>query len=77
MYFYTMTLHFMQLLIDALHWQTYDIKITSGYGCHPDIAYPFLNSIGTSFVKWLILIYIIMYILVGKFLERHIGCHGE
>ena len=66
-----------QFLIDTLNRKPHHIKITSLQPCTTYVTDPFLNAIGTSFVKRLIMIYIITDLIIRKRFERYFCCNRK
>ena len=63
----------MEIPVNEVDGEAHDIEIRTADGGAADIAYPFLDAVGTGFVERLIAVYIIADLFVGQFFERHIG----
>ena len=70
-------LQVLHLLINALHRQSHHIEITAVDMRHANVAYPFLNAVGSCLVQRSVMFYIIIYLAVGKFFEGHVGHHAK
>ena len=66
-----------QFAVYALHRQAHHIEIASAETGHADVANPLLYAIGSGLVERTAGGYIVVYLLVGKCLERYIGRHGK
>ena len=62
-----------QFAVYALHRQAHHIEIASAETGHADVANPLLYAIGSGLVERTAGGYIVVYLLVGKCLERYIG----
>ena len=68
---------FLQVLVQRGYREAHDrVEGTFDSG-DADVAYPFLDAIGASFVEGLELVYVIEYFLVGQFIEINAGLVGE
>ena len=66
-----------QFIIYPLYRQPHNIKVAALKTSDADVADPFLNAVGTSFVEWLVFVDVIVNLLVSKLAEGDVGANGE
>ena len=57
---------FLQFRVETLHGQSHDIEIRTFDTFHPDLADPFLYTIGTGLVHRMETSHIVQYLLIGE-----------
>ena len=69
--------YLLECFVNALYREAHHVIVTAVKTCDADIAYPFLDTVGTSLVKGPIAGDVIMDLVVGKWFEGDIGSDGE
>lgn len=67
----------LQVLVDFVGGEAHYIVERALYSGDAHIAYPFLYTVGTCFVERLVIVYVVVDFLVGKWLECHYGAVAE
>ena len=69
--------HLVQFLVNALYRKPHHIVVTSLQSRASDIAYPFLDAIGSCLVERLVFRHVIFDFLFRERLEGYLCSHGE
>ncbi len=76
-FLYRYQIQSLQFAIDTLYGEPHHIVVTAVETRHADVAYPFLDAIGTSLVEGLVMADVVTDLLVAERLESHVGRHVE
>ena len=70
-------LYLFQLPIQLLYGESHYIIEATGNRLHSNISDPFLNTIGSCFIHWLITVNIVLDFVFGQYIKQHIGSCRE
>lgn len=66
---------FPQFFVDALDGEAHDVVVGALDAGYADVAYPFLDAVGSGFVHWVELSDVMPDFFVGESLEGYVGAY--